>query len=69
MKNKKSTYILLPIVLLIWGMLIYQFFSYSVTDEAPENTPTEFNVKPFKLKERSLFTVNVAYRDPFLGKM
>lgn len=69
MKNKKSIYILLPIVLLIWGMLIYQFFSYSVPDEALENTSTEFNVKPFKLKERASFTVNVAYRDPFLGKM
>jgi hypothetical protein len=69
MKNKKSIYILLPLVILIWGMLIYQFFSYSATDEAIENTPTEFKVKPFKLKERTPFTVNVKYRDPFLGKM
>lgn len=69
MKNKKSVYILLPLVLLIWGMLIYQFFSYSAASVALENTPREFNVKPFKLKERTLFTVNVAYRDPFLGKM
>jgi hypothetical protein len=50
-------------------MLIYQFFSYSTSDETLENTSTEFNVKPFKLKERTTFTVNVAYRDPFLGKM
>lgn len=69
MKNKKSIYILLPIVLLIWGILIYQFFSFSAPDEDLENTSTEFKVKPFKLKERSPFTVNVAYRDPFLGKM
>ena len=69
MKNKKSIYILLPIVLLIWGMLIYQFFSYSVSDALLENTSTEFKVKPFKVKERTAFTVNVGYRDPFLGKM
>jgi uncharacterized cupredoxin-like copper-binding protein len=69
MKNKKSVYILLPIVLLIWGMLIYQFFSYSVSDPSLENTSTEFNVKPLKVKERTPFAVNVAYRDPFLGKM
>ena len=37
--------------------------------QALENIPAEFSIKPFKLKERSSFTVNVAYRDPFLGKM
>ena len=69
MKNKKSIYILLPIVLLIWGILIYQFFSFSAPDETLEKTSTEFNIKPFKLKERTAFSVNVTYRDPFLGKM
>lgn len=69
MKNKKSIYILLPIVLLIWGILIYQFFSFSVPDESLEKASTEFNIKPFKVKERTPFSINVAYRDPFLGKM
>lgn len=69
MKNKKSIYILLPVVLLIWGMLIYQFFSYSVPDEVLENTSMELGIKPFKLKERTVSVINVAYRDPFLGKM
>ncbi len=69
MKNKKSIYILLPIVLLIWGMLIYQFFSFSVSEDPLENASMEFNIKPFKLKERTPFSINVAYRDPFLGKM
>ncbi|WP_269225703.1 hypothetical protein [Flavobacterium eburneipallidum] len=69
MKNKKSIYILLPIVLFIWGMLIYQFFSFSASDDSLENTVTEFNVKPFKLKERTSFSINVNYRDPFLGKI
>lgn len=68
MKNKKSIYILLPIVLMIWGMLIYQFFSFSAPEDSFENVPVEFNIKPFKLKERTPFTINVAYRDPFLGK-
>ena len=69
MKNKKSIYILLPIVLLIWGMLIYQFFSFLAPEDSLGNAPMEFNIKPFKLKERTPFTINVAYRDPFLGKM
>lgn len=69
MKNKKSIYILLPIVLLIWGMLIYQFFSFSAPEDSLENVPMEFNIKPLKLKERTPFFINVGYRDPFLGKM
>ncbi|MFE3872719.1 hypothetical protein ACFX5F_15970 [Flavobacterium sp. ZS1P70] len=69
MKNKKSIFFLLPIVLLIWGGVLYQFSSFSNTDDATLNTSTDFNIKPFKLKERKLFSVNVNYRDPFLGKM
>lgn len=69
MKNKKNIYILLPIVLLIWAIVIYQFFSFTTLDNSLENTATEFNIKPFKVKERTTFSINVAYRDPFLGKM
>lgn len=69
MKNKKSIYILLPIVLLIWGIVIFQFFSFSAPDDSLENASMEFNIKPFKVKERTPFSINVAYRDPFLGKM
>lgn len=69
MKNKKSIFFLLAIVLLIWGGVLYQFSSFSNTDDAMLNTATDFNIKPFKLKERKTFSVNVNYRDPFLGKM
>lgn len=69
MKNKKSIFILLPIVVVIWGILIYQFFSFSANDVAFENTTTEFNIKPLKLKERNQFSININYRDPFLGKI
>jgi hypothetical protein len=69
MKNKKSIYILLPVVLLVWGGVLYQFFSFTTGDEVLENTSTDLNIKPFKLKERNAFSINVNYRDPFLGKM
>lgn len=69
MKNKKNIYILLPIVLLIWAVVIYQFFSFTTLDSALENTTTEFVIKPFKVKEHTAFSINVDYRDPFLGKM
>jgi hypothetical protein len=69
MKNKKSIYILLPIVLLVWGGVLYQFFSFTTADEVLKNYTTELNIKPFKLKEKNTFSINVNYRDPFLGKM
>jgi hypothetical protein len=68
MKNKKNIYILLPIVLLVWGGVLYQFFSFTTADEGLENTPMVLNIKPFKLKEINAFSINVNYRDPFLGK-
>lgn len=69
MKNKKSIYILLPVVLLVWGVVIFQFFSFTTPDVVLENAVPELNIKPFKLKERSTFSVDVNYRDPFLGKV
>lgn len=69
MKNKKNIYILLPIVTLIWGILIFQFFSFTTPEESSRNASPVFNLKPLKIKERKSFTVDVDYRDPFLGKM
>lgn len=60
---------MLPVVLLIWGGVLYQFFSFSSADGVLENTSIDLNIKPFKLKERNNFLINVNYRDPFLGKM
>lgn len=69
MKNKKNTYILLLVVLTIWGLVIYRFFSFSGNEVQAENTSGNFRMKPLVIKERDTFTVNVNYRDPFLGKM
>jgi len=68
MKNKKSIYVLLPIVLLIWGLVIYRFFDFS-TDDIPDGTTSNFTVKPLAVMPRDTFNINVNYRDPFLGKM
>lgn len=69
MKSKKSIYILLPVVLFIWGMVLYQFFSYSNDDELIEVSSVNLHLKPLSFKERDTFSIDVAYRDPFLGKM
>lgn len=69
MKNKKNIYILLPIVTLIWGILIFQLFSFTTPEESSINATPDFNLKPLKITERKSFTVDVNYRDPFLGKI
>lgn len=69
MKKKKSIYILLPVVLLIWAMVIYQFFSFSNPDVPNTVASTNYAIKPIAIPERDTFAIDVNYRDPFLGKM
>ena len=69
MKNKKNIYFLLPAVLFIWGSVIYQFFSYSVDEEVTKVTSGSVNLKPLFIKERDTLSIEVSYRDPFLGTL
>lgn len=68
MKSKKSIYILLPIVLLIWGMLIYQFFSYTSPEvvEVQEELPLFVKID---YKEPDTTALDINHRDPFTGKL
>ena len=68
MKNKKNIYILLPLVLLVWGAVLFQVFSFAKSDEIIPITNSEFTIKPLKINRRQSFAINVNYRDPFLGK-
>lgn len=69
MKNKKNIYILLPLVLFVWGAVLYQVFSFTKSDEVTSIDNPEFNIKPLKISQRKSFDININYRDPFLGKM
>lgn len=69
MKSKKNIYILLPIVLLIWGAVMYQFFYFSTTEKSQATISTAFFYKTINIKKRDTIAINVNYRDPFLGKM
>ncbi|MBC7523114.1 MAG: hypothetical protein H7239_01545 [Flavobacterium sp.] len=68
MKNKKSIYIMLPLVLLIWGAIIYQFFSY-VNPESSEIPNQEFAIKPLIIKKIDSVKIKINPRDPFSGKL
>lgn len=69
MKNKKSIYLLLPIVLGIWGMVLYQFFSITNPEKpVSKHDFLQLDLKPLKIAENdSSFLIEVNYRDPFLG--
>lgn len=69
MKNKKNIYILLPLVLFVWGAVLFQVFSFTKSDEITPADNPEFTIKPLKINKRESFAINVNYRDPFLGKM
>jgi hypothetical protein len=70
MKNKKNIYILVPAVLIIWGIIGYKILSAINPDEeeiVTNNTISQF--VPKEIKEVEKFTIQANYRDPFLGKL
>ncbi len=70
MKNKKNIYLLVPAVLLIWGIVGYKIYaSLNSTNEVAivDNNAIEF--KPEVIKDVEKFSISANYRDPFLGKL
>jgi len=68
MKNKKNIYFLLPVVIIVWGLLVYKIIG-GLNPSAQQTKTTEaigqFN--PKTIKQTSSFTIKTDYRDPFLG--
>lgn len=66
MKNKKLIYLLLPLVILIWGTVFYKiFFSTAPGEEWEEEA-----INPQKNSTAApvdTFSIIAGYRDPFLG--
>ncbi|HEX8562252.1 MAG TPA: hypothetical protein VF676_04650 [Flavobacterium sp.] len=68
-KNRnKSVTLLLIVVLAIWGVLFYKFFSFSDKERQISNNPVTA-VKPLAIKPRDSFNVDINPRDPFLGHL
>lgn len=68
MKKQNKTYLLVAVVLGIWGIIGFKFFGAvnPTTQEMTEIASNEIFV-PKQIKERELFTIAANYRDPFLG--
>lgn len=67
MKNKKQIYILLPVVLLVWGIIGYRIFS-AMSGDSDEpvsfNSPTSAWVDNAEVDVD--YELNLDYSDPFL---
>ena len=67
MKNKKAAYLLLPIVILIWGYIGYRVIDY-VEDDPISPVSHAVKVDPVIHSEvPDEFELLLNYRDPFLG--
>ena len=69
MKNKKGTYLLLVIVLVIWGAVIYRLFFQNKSGDAVAYNNHSFVPEAVDLSSlNDTFAIHFNYRDPFLGK-
>lgn len=68
MKKNNKTYLLLAVVIGIWGVIAFKLLSgsNSESDRMTEVASNEVFV-PKQLKQRDTFSLAVNYRDPFLG--
>lgn len=69
LKGKKGLYILLPVVVLVWGMLIYKFVAAFSNDNIPELAQHTVTTAPIKTIVRNSFSISKVQRDPFLGNI
>lgn len=66
MKNKKSIYFLLPVVVLIWSAIVYQFYQGNgeeVTFAYRKSVPA---VATMELPKKKVYSLLLNYPDPFL---
>ncbi len=68
MKNKKLLYVLIPVVLFIWGTVIFKIFNVVHTDDSNAS----FNKASIGTIENEnlidTFSIHPDYPDPFLGR-
>jgi len=67
-KNKKLTYILVPLVIIIWGGIFYRVFMY--LNKTPDINPQTVSrsIENVSKEEIDTFSIIADYRDPFLDR-
>lgn len=69
MKNKKNIKILLPLVILIWGLLIYNVYDAFYPDSPSISKNQTKKYKAPEVKEKDTFSLLPIKSDPFLGTL
>lgn len=70
MKNKKNIFLLIPAVLIIWGLIAYKIFSVvNPSDDLNYITNEHRTFVPDSLQAEIKFKLDLNYRDPFLGRI
>lgn len=67
MKKKKTLYLMLPLIILVWGVVFYQLFSYIFSSPTYANETVKEVINIDEIKQDT-FSIVADYRDPFLGK-
>lgn len=68
MKNKRNTYLLLAVVIAVWGMIIYKMVNTFYPDKKIAETEiAHAGFEPRPLKAQDTFSITAHQRDPFLG--
>ena len=68
MKNKKLTYILIPIAIIVWGGIILRIVGFNNSDPETNTTRTNEMEPDTMVFNKNEFELIANYRDPFLGK-
>jgi hypothetical protein len=69
LKNKKNIRILLPLVIIIWGILIYKVVDLTSVEESEFSGKSKSTFIPPKPKIKDTFSLIKINTDPFLGTM
>lgn len=70
MKKQHKTYILITAVIIVWGVIGFQFFNYlTPNEEKLSRTINKQNIVRKKVKKKENYIVKKHSRDPFLGKL
>lgn len=67
MKNKKTIYFLLPVVVLIWSAIVYQFYSGTGDEAAYAYQKTPRPTASMELPKKKAYSLLLNYSDPFLS--
>lgn len=67
MKKKKTIYLMMPLIILVWGFVFFQVYNYFFSKPAYATEVVKEMIRIDEIKQDT-FSIVADYRDPFLGK-